>query len=324
MAKTMKFDYPYIEDFGGSTKHVIKHVIPEQKQWTALNPSIGYCSEQGYAVTIRSSNYIINPKNGSLDITIGNKVRNYLWFAELNDDLELQNLRQISFKDFGGPETYRGIEDARLFSRDGQWYFTGVMLEPHTPRSRLALYRLDAKENKAHFIKKYEGWDVDRPEKNWMAPALEDNPNFDYIYTGNGVVKGSRFILDATTDQEISNMRGGSSLWPLGDGSYLAVTHCVYVKPIEYYDSKTFGMMRSAIRNYTHQLVRISSTGKVLEMSEEFLFEHPGVEFAAGLVEKDGQFIISYGYEDYMSCFARIPREKALAMLNPVEEDFYV
>ena len=56
-------------------------------------------------------------------------------------------------------------------------------------------------------------------------------------------------------------------------------------------------------------------------MSEEFVFDHPGIEFAAGLVEKDGNFIISYGNEDVASCLATISREKALNLLHPVREE---
>lgn len=321
MAKKMKFDYPYFEDFGGSTKKILRHVLPEQPVWSATNPSIGYCPEQGYAMTVRSSNYTINPQFGSLDVTIGDKIRCYVWFSELDEDLNLVNLRQIDLKVEGNPEIHRGVEDARLFARDGQWYFTGVMLENHTPRARLVLYKLDIEKNEAYFIKKYESWDSERVEKNWMLPALEDNPNFDFIYTGDGIYKDDKFILDPVINGEIASMRGGSCLWPLEDGSYIAVTHCVYARPIEYFDKKRFGNVRSAIRNYTHQFVRFSNTGKVLEMSEEFVFDHPGIEFAAGLVEKDGNFIISYGNEDVASCLATIPREKALALLAPVSEE---
>lgn len=321
MAKKMKFDYPYIEDFGGSTKQVLRHVLPDQPVWSATNPSIAYCPRQGYAMTIRSSNYTINPQLGSLDVTIGDKIRSYLWFSELDEDLNIVNLRQINLKLDGNPEIHRGVEDARLFARDGQWYFTGVMLENHTPRARLVMYKLDTEKNEAHFVQKWESWDTERIEKNWMLPALEDNPNFDFIYTGNGIYKDGKFILDPVTNQDIASIRGGSLLWPLEDGSYLAATHCVYSRPVDYFDQKHFGNVRSAIRNYTHQFVRFSNTGKVLEMSEEFVFDHPGIEFAAGLIEKDGNFIISYGNEDVASCLATIPKEKVFELLHPVSED---
>lgn len=321
MAKKMKFDYPYFEDLGGSTKKILRHVIPEQPVWSATNPSIGYCPKQGYAMTVRSSNYTINPQFGSLDVTIGDKVRAYLWFSELDEDLNPINLRQIDLKLEGNPEIHRGVEDARLFSRDGQWYFTGVMLENHTPRARLVLYKLDTESNTAEFVTKYESWDTERIEKNWMIPALEDNPNFDFIYTGDGIYKDNKFILDPVINQEIASIRGGSCLWPLGDGTYLAVTHCVYVRPIEFFDKNRFANVRSAVRNYTHQFVRFSNTGKVLEMSDEFVFDHPGIEFAAGLVEKDGNFVISYGNEDVASYLATIPKQKALDLLHPVREE---
>ena len=321
MAKKMKFDYPYFEDFGGSTKKILRHVIPEQPVWSATNPSIGYCPKQGYAMTLRSSNYKINPQYGTLDLTIGDKVRAYVWFSELNEQLVPINLRQIDLKDSNGPEIHRGIEDARLFSRDGQWYFTGVMLENHTPRARLVLYKLDTEKNKAEFIRKYDSWETERVEKNWMLPALEDNPNFDFVYTGDGIYKNGKFILDPVLNDDIASMRGGSCLWPLDDGSYIAVTHCMYARPVQFYDKNRFGNVTSAIRNYTHQFVRFSNTGKILEMSDEFIFDHPGIEFAAGLVEKNGYFIVSYGNEDIAACLATIPKQTALNLLHPVRDE---
>ena len=56
-------------------------------------------------------------------------------------------------------------------------------------------------------------------------------------------------------------------------------------------------------------------------MSEEFVFDHPGIEFAAGLVEKDGNFIVSYGNEDVSACLATISKDRALALLQPVREE---
>jgi hypothetical protein len=323
MAKEMLFDYPYFEDFGGQIVPLLNKVPVSDDRWTAFNPSIAYSPDLGYAILIRSSNYSIDQYNGSIKINIGDSVRNYLWFSELDSNLNLLNFRQIDFSNSGGPETYKGIEDARLFCRDGSWKFTGVMMEAHTPRARMVLYSLDPISNKAFFVEKYESWDPDRSEKNWMTTSINKNPYFDYIYGSNCVVKDKNFYLTPVTSYTLSTIRGGSCLWPLKDGSYLAVAHCVYTRPITYFDQETNGMVKSALRNYTHIFVRYDHYGKVLEVTDEFVFEGPGVEFAAGLVEKDEQFVISYGREDVSSSLAIIDKNEVFSRLQPVTGNFF-
>lgn len=321
MTKKMQFDYPYLEDWGGLNKKILRHVLPDQPAWSATNPSIGFCPKQGYAITFRSSNYTINPQYGSLDVSIGDKIRCYVWFSELDDELNLVNLRQISFKIPENPEFYRGVEDARLFSRNGEWYFTGVIMESHTPKARMGVFKLDTTSNTALLVEKYEGWDTERLEKNWLVASIESNPNFDFIYGGSGIYKDKKFILNSLTDENVSSLRGGSQLWPLNDGSYIAICHYTYFKKIQFYDKNRFASVESALRNYTHVFVRYSYTGKVIEISPEFVIKEPGIEFACGLVEKNGNFLISYGREDIASYLASISKEKVLSLLVPVEDE---
>jgi hypothetical protein len=318
MAKTMKFDYPYLEDFGAELIHLMDRPEPDVKEWTALNPSVGYSEEDGHICLIRSSNYVIEPVTRQFKILTSGDIRTHVWICSLDSKTwEVSNLRQIEI--IGGPAVPRGIEDARLYRRNGEWYMHGVMLErAHTVPARIATYKLDLEKNEAHFIEKLEGPSIDRPEKNWMTTFGEANPNFDFIYSPTGIMKNNLFISRPNTNEEIAQVRGGSSLLELGDSSYLAVTHTVFDRrEIKYED----GELRQAVyRNYVHQFVRYDSFGKIIELSPEFLFEGYAVEFAAGLADAGDNFVISYGIEDSSANLAVIPKKNVMAMLYPADE----
>jgi hypothetical protein len=314
MPATLQLTYPSILALGGQTWPIGRYVS-EDKNWTACNPSIGYSPKLGYALTIRSSNYLIDLENGDLKVQGGGKeIKSRVWFCELTNDLKGKNMREIKFYD-GDLPIDRGIEDAKLFWRDNSWHFTGVMKEPgHTPIFRMAMYRYDHKTSIAYLIKKYEGPDVTKPEKNWMLP-YNPNPNFDFIYGPTAVVKDNLVISKMNTNESIGTIRGNTNLWEMPNGTYIALVHSLYLKI-----TKMVTHMKTD-RTYTHQFVRYSAEGDIIEISEEFVFQKMQVEFAAGLVEKDGNFIISYGVQDESSHFASIPVENVLEILKPVKND---
>lgn len=74
-------------------------------------------------------------------------------------------------------------------------------------------------------------------------------------------------------------------------------------------------------RTYTHQFTRYNEKGEIIGISEEFVFQKMQVEFAAGLVIKDDEFIISYGVQDESSHFASIPVKNVLGMIKPIKND---
>lgn len=318
MAKSMKFDYPYLEDFGAELVHLMDRPEPEVKEWTALNPSIGYSEEDGHICLIRSSNYKINPTTREFEILTSGDIRTRTWVCSLDSKTwEISNLREI--KIVGGPAVPRGIEDARLFRRDGVWYMHGVMLErAHTVPARLAVYRLDLETNEAHFITKMEGPNRDRPEKNWMTSFNEASPNFEYIYSPTGILKDGLFISRPNTNEEIAQIRGGSSLLELDGGGYIAVTHTVYDKKEQF--SEDGYIKQRVFRRYTHQFVRYDNYGKIIEVSPEFLFDGYSVEFAAGIADAGDNFVISYGIEDSSANLAIIPKKNVLDMMYPADE----
>lgn len=291
----------------------IGRYVSENRNWSACNPSIAYSPELGYAMTVRSSNYILHPKSGVINVLEGDGVHSQVWFCELGDDLVPKNMRKVNFLP-EDPSVDRGVEDPKLFWRDGSWYFTGVMLEKeHTPEARMVLYQYDPVANTAKFIRKWEGPDAAKPEKNWMLP-YEPNPNFDFIYGPSSIVKDDFIVSKPSTIRAIGGLRGNSNLWSLGDDTYIAVVHNLFSRY-----TKGENDLYIQDRAYIHRIARYNIFGDLTELGPEFVFRSLGVEFAAGLVVKDGSLIISWGERDETSYLATIPLETVLDSLVPVE-----
>lgn len=319
MSRVIREPYPKFRQLGGVTGQFLRLVDPDVPSWSAFNPSIAYSPEFGYAATIRSSNYTIEEATGAIDVRIGNLVKSEVWYATFDDKFELQTRVKVQF-DKSGPSLSRGVEDARLLWRDGSWYFTAIMLEKeHTPYARVVMYKYDPVANLATFIKKWDGPDVFRPEKNWMTTP-EVNPNFDFIYGATGVIKDDCLIGKPSTNKALGGLRGNTNLHPLGDGTYLALMHSLYLKGGTVFSQRTMSMQKASYRKYTHQFVRFDNYGNVIELSDEFVFDDLDIEFAAGIVEKDGKYVISYGRKDTSSHLAIIDKQRVNDMLIPVDE----
>jgi hypothetical protein len=315
-------NYPLFSSFGGSVKKVRRLVDPEVQTWSATNPSIGYSKEGGLVMTIRSSNYVVESNTAEYVITTGDKIKNKVYFCELNSDLEIENLREIKFDSIPlvdeDLKVVRGAEDAKVFWRNGSWHFTAVMKEPYgIPIPRMTKFII--KNDVAHFLdlNGFVNEDNKKAEKNWMTP-YEENPNFDYVYGPNQIVKDRELITVRDLNDEIKNFRGGSNLWELGDSTYLAIGHKTYIKKIEYFSSRRFGVVGAELRNYEHRFARYDYYGKLIQLSEPFQFISGGIEFAAGLVVLDNQVVVSFGKNDVASYLASINLDKVMEMLRDV------
>jgi len=309
--------FPLLSKLGGEVFNVKRFAYPDDKSWSLFNPSIG-SSPQGYAITFRSSNYVINPDSGELYVETGGPIRNKVFFTETNENMELLDLREISFKD-SGLKADRGVEDAKLFWRDGKWHFTAVIMERDIPTARVGHFTLDPKTSAAKLIKIYKGLNPKKPEKNWMA-STEENNNFDFIHGSTSIVKGDQVIHLLSDNIKIAPLRGNTNLHSLNDGTYLAVVHILYTRKTRTWDGRIFGMRDGLYKNYTHLFARYDERGQLIELGEEFQFIGPGIEFAAGMVEMGDDLVITFGKDDVSSHYARIPKWKALKMLVAVND----
>lgn len=309
-------EHPTIKQLGGTVVDLVRYPNEKDPHWGATNASIGHNGKTIYATTIRSSNYYINDV-GSYVPFFGDQYLSRVYFSEFDRDWKLKKLRQIDF-DGLGVSFGRGVEDAKLFYRDG-WYFTGVVLEKdHTPAARMAIFELDTRKNKVVSYTKLPGREPKVPEKNWMIP-YELSEHFDWVYGPNQTVSGHIIQTWMTDSLPVHNLRGSSNLVFLDDDTYLGVMHRTFFNKTNPYVSTSFSTVQSALRDYVHYFVRFDKYGYIIEISDGFRFHAPGVEFAAGLVFKGDQAVISFGRKDVSSHLAFINKDFILKSLSVVK-----
>jgi hypothetical protein len=310
---------PLFTDLGGETWRICRFVDESDKRWSAFNPCIAYSPEEGYVVLLRSSNYFFDPKTGDTVATIGTRVKNRMFLANLNKDWQIieETLRELDFSKVG--HFLRGPEDGRLYWRDGHWEILSVMREPHISDDvpRLATYKLNG--TTAEMVKLHTAGDIQPIEKNWM-PTYEKNPNFDFIYSAASVynVDVGKVKVREATEQAGNNIRGGSCLWDLGK-KYLAITHEAIITKERRYIARMFEYRAKVIRTYVHRFATYDKNGKLLELSDPFSFQGANVEFAAGLVLSGDDVIVSYGYKDVAAYLGKIKLDAVIAMLKAVK-----
>lgn len=311
--------YSLFTDLGGETWRIRRFIDDLDKRWSAFNPSIAYSPEEGYVVLMRSSNYFFDPKTGDTVATVGTRVLNRMFMANLDKNWQIieETVREIDFSKCG--DFLRGPEDGRLYWRDGGWEISAVMREPHVTDDipRIGTFRLSG--TKAKLVKIYTEGNIQPVEKNWM-PSYELTDNFDFIYSATSVYKsgvGKVYKRDAT-EQAGNNVRGGSCLWDLGN-KYLAITHEAVITSERVYTPRMFGYRNKTIRKYLHRFATYDKTGKLIELSDPFTFNDVNIEFAAGLVVTGSEVIVSYGYKDVASYLGKIKLNKVLSMLKAVK-----
>jgi hypothetical protein len=303
--------YPTVEQLGGKIYNVRRLADPAVKEWSATNLSVNYHPSTGYIGMFRSGNYIIT-STGEYKVTVLDTIRSNIYLGNLNEKtFKLEDIRQLDVKKISKEgELRRGLEDPKLFYRDGAWHFTAVTLEKgHTERARMSICKLNDDLTEIVSFEKFAGMDAAKPEKNWMLPN-EKNPNFDWIYAGNAIIKDGNIVHKRTDSDSYASIRGNSNLHLLPDGTYLAVVHRMWTRVI----------LNSNIRHYVHYFANYDQHGSLIKMSKGFVFEHLGTEFAAGLCQKGKDFLVSYGSKDVSSHIALLPKDTVLKSLHTIKD----
>lgn len=306
--------YPLFEDLGGQA-----YLLADSKNpnWSLFNPSIGVDGNGNYAIVFKSSNFKLGFPEYHIKLTHGDSVQNRVYFAEIENDFKtLKNFSEVTLLGLPFPSK-KGVEDFRLFWRDGSWWLLGAI--QYLNSCNLGLFKYNKELKEATFVKIFESpYGASYPEKNWMLP-YEENPNFDFIYNCGKTIKNGAII----SDQKITNMnfRGGSCLLDLGDKTYLSIVHRHFGAKYSWYQPELSGVINGVIRNYLHCFVRYDWNGQIIQYTEPFQFISPGVEFAAGLVEYGDDLIISFGKQDASSHIAKISKEKVLSLLKDLPHE---
>jgi hypothetical protein len=303
-------------DLGGEVKYLRRLVVKEDKTWSAFNPSIGIAPDGKMSVAMRSSNYVIL-RHGELSVVTGGPIKSQVWFSELSDEFELQNLRKIDFSKTN-IKIERGIEDPKLLWRDNRWMFMGVILERNVPVARNCLCYMDKKSTKVEKIEIIPGYDANKPEKNWMTANVPPK-NFDYVYDALGIVTDGKIVRRTDEKSQLSKLRGNANLLEQSDGTYLAIMHSLDIRRAQMFSQTTFGYVDYVEKFYDHVLVRFDENGWAIELGEPFNFDFNGIEFVNGFIERGDDFIISFGREDVSAHVGVIPKVKLLKGLKKLK-----
>ncbi len=238
-------------------------------------------------------------------------LRTWNWYIELNDDLSIKKYTKIDTSKFDTYEPlwdFVGLEDARIFRWDNKLYLSGVRRDTTTNgEGRMELSEIKVTNNEVHEISRVR---IEPPidhtsycEKNWM-PIL-DKP-YHYIKWSNPteVVKVDPLTgksITLTISKPISlprDLRGGSQVIPFEDG-YIAITH-----EVDLFDSEAG--RKDAI--YWHRIIKWDKDFNIVKYSKEFHFMDGHVEFCIGLSELNGNFLITFGFQDNAAFLLSTPK----------------
>lgn len=193
--------------------------------------------------------------------------------VRMTDDWRFEHARLAQ----GQIATLLGLEDVRLFVMGGKLMGTAT-----TSHNQLSVVEFSSSGDVETVRPQPPG-----AHKNW-APVLDGSGRI--LFSPHGAVMtlkpGSRFVTPLPTGMRFSDwLRGGSQLVPYGDG-FIAVVH----------ESVDVGGRQRRI--YLHRFIRYDASLKVEHVSPPFTFERQGIEFACGLAQWHGRWVISYGVED--------------------------
>lgn len=280
-------------DFRPSSIALIKHrPTPTSKELLLANirfvnykirPDGGYdMMENG----VYNPNYWVRTKNGFqyFDPQTLEPVSNITMMNGLPDDVPKFHQTNI-----------RGLEDVRLFKKDGQIHYNATTREfSYNGKNRIITGKYDLinqafKDNIC--IKPPVESDC---EKNWISH--NDNIIYKWSPLEVGRINRESGQLEIHTRHDtpifFERLRGSSGLISY-DGLLWCVTHSVlYITPRKYY----------------HNLVALDpATYKPVKMSLPFAFRDTKIEYCLGFERIDNDFIFTYSMNDSEPHFVRVP-----------------
>lgn len=314
--------------------------VPEElisKGYVESNPSIALHPDGNIHCIIRTVNYRMNNGVYTAPDDIVN-TENYI--CELDDDLKIVRSAPIDHGDFSNNRTdfaVRGYEDCRLFWWRNEWWATATIRDRHPEGvPEMALFNVNG-DKEFVFQAGCMGGDVlwgplrsneyedpiiiQKTEKNWMPlilPATEQGASdrllFVYSFDPTTIIEtvipqvwdGSCVIKKLQSAPSpyfrLSDLRGSSQCIPWSSDSvgeedgYLVIGHESFREELPW--------------RYLHRFVELDNKFIIRRISNLFQFNHPGVEFCAGLAlshkhDKE-ELLISYGVEDRQAFLARI------------------
>ena len=308
-------------DNGGTVKQLI---LPSQETngMGIMNPSVFVDGDKTY-VNIRVLNYILYHSESQkfyhlygplqyLHPEADPYLRTFNYFAELDDDLNILNYSKIdtSALDKDPIWEFVGLEDGRLFKHEGKFYITGVRRDTTTNgEGRMELSELEYIDGVCKEVSRQRiptpGLVPSYCEKNWAV--VLDKPEITYVKWHspteiveykNGETK--QVVVHGSSIGTCADLRGSSHVVPFKDG-YVSIVHEVYLFNSE---------LGSKNAKYRHRIVFYDKDLKVTSVSKKcFSFMDCEIEFCCGLAFKDGNVLISFGFQDNSAFILKMPEE---------------
>jgi len=268
---------------------------PERIDRNATNPSIAVDPDGGFLCVVRHVNY--EYKNGSYcQLDGGEVIRTENVLLKMNDKYEVEWSSVIDDQNLcGHAELFPvfGLEDARLFQREGEWWISGTCREHRIDgRCQILMSRLIIDESKKVRIDstiQLPFLSENRHEKNWMPIVGNEHA---WIWGVRPTVRcrfdtATKSLMPSRSAKGDFSLRGGSQVVPWENG-WLAVVHDVAIA--------------DGLRVYRHRFVRWGFDWNLESVSAPFRLgdDDFGLEFCAGLVvlEDGGRLLLSVGVGD--------------------------
>lgn len=284
---------------------------------SSFNPSIAEHGGETLCI-VRSSNYDITSFGAyAYD---GGTISTVNHLLELDPETLAQRVGQV-IDDSGhrgdGSFPVNGHEDCRLFWDDTHGWSYSATVRDRSGELGMA-QMIEAQLNTIASVRVRNSRllsDQRRHEKNWM-PWPNGNDWSGYVYSIEPTVTIDTFFQDPRRDSGtwrnglhlLRHCRGGTQVVPWTDGRSLCLVH----------ESVTFDQPYAKI--YTHRLISFDRDGRIDGYSAPFSFRGRGIEFAAGLVVRETEAIISYGVNDARAYLLRMPLEELTGLLHTVDE----
>ncbi len=200
-----------------------------------------------------------------------------------------------------------GIEDIRLFSWQEQPWGIGAAVcagpQEGSFQAQQILFRLEQHQIvDFHLLPSPIGA---RVEKNWAPLLLDDELHLIYsidpLIAYHVATDGSLTLIGQQQPQPQGFLlRGGTPFIPW-NGKYLALAHRA-----PFHSDRIY---------YSHAFVVLDRNLRLVETSTPFFLQRRGIEFAAGLINRENELVISYGVGDQAAFVASVPHRALQSLI---------
>ncbi len=233
------------------------------------------------------------------------------WMCKLNPGLTIRKHYKVDFSRFNKPPIWEfvGLEDCRLFRWDGKLYLCGVRRDT-TPngQGRMELSEIQNINGIMTEVSRYRipttGDDSSYCEKNWV-PIIDMPYHFIKWSNPTEIVKvdmekkTTETVFVGTYTPIPYDFRGGSQVIRFGD-KYITIAHIL----------TKFHKSEAGRKNaqYRHAFIVWDKDWNVVKYGDLFDFMGAEIEFCCGMTEYEGNFLITFGYQDNAAYLLSVPR----------------